>query len=52
MDTTGAVFGQLAGAYYGVEAIPFSWRERVTFSEKIVSMAELLLAATQARAAR
>lgn len=24
-DTTGAVFGQLAGAYYGEEGIPQSW---------------------------
>ena len=26
-DTTGAVYGQLAGAYYGVEGIPSGWRE-------------------------
>ena len=25
-DTTGAVYGQLAGAYYGVEGIPEDWR--------------------------
>jgi ADP-ribosylglycohydrolase len=25
-DTTGAVYGQLAGAYYGVEGIPQKWR--------------------------
>jgi len=25
-DTTGAVYGQLAGAYYGVESIPERWR--------------------------
>ncbi|HPG63638.1 MAG TPA: ADP-ribosylglycohydrolase family protein [Casimicrobium sp.] len=28
-DTTGAIVGQLAGAYYGVGAIPKQWRERV-----------------------
>ncbi len=28
-DTTGAVYGQLAGAYYGVDAIPIAWREKV-----------------------
>jgi ADP-ribosylglycohydrolase len=28
-DTTGAVYGQLAGAYYGVEAIPARWRSRL-----------------------
>jgi ADP-ribosyl-[dinitrogen reductase] hydrolase len=25
-DTTGAVYGQIAGAYYGVEGIPEKWR--------------------------
>ena len=25
-DTTGAVYGQLAGAFYGAEAIPAAWR--------------------------
>src|SRR5690606_8969234 len=28
-DTTGAVYGQLAGAYYGAEGIGPRWRERV-----------------------
>jgi len=28
-DTTGAVYGQLAGAYYGAEDIPAAWRERL-----------------------
>ena len=28
-DTTGAVYGQLAGAYYGVELIPEKWRHRL-----------------------
>ena len=26
-DTTGAIFGQLAGAYYGASGIPQTWRE-------------------------
>jgi ADP-ribosylglycohydrolase len=42
-DTTGAVYGQLAGAYYGVEAIPASWRAQLTFREMIESLAEQLL---------
>jgi ADP-ribosylglycohydrolase len=25
-DTTGAVYGQLAGAFYGEQGIPESWR--------------------------
>jgi ADP-ribosylglycohydrolase len=28
-DTTGAVYGQLAGAYYGVEGVPGEWRTRL-----------------------
>jgi ADP-ribosyl-[dinitrogen reductase] hydrolase len=28
-DTTGAVYGQLAGAYYGVESIPAHWRAKL-----------------------
>lgn len=27
-DTTGAIYGQLAGAYYGINAIPQDWIER------------------------
>lgn len=28
-DTTGAICGQLAGAYWGESGIPQSWRERL-----------------------
>ncbi|WP_109422624.1 ADP-ribosylglycohydrolase family protein [Aeromonas caviae] len=28
-DTVAAIYGQLAGAYYGEEGIPASWRERL-----------------------
>lgn len=28
-DTTGAVYGQIAGTYYGVEAIPNRWRNKL-----------------------
>jgi ADP-ribosyl-[dinitrogen reductase] hydrolase len=34
-DTTGAVYGQIAGAYYGVEGIPARWREVVTLSSEV-----------------
>ena len=27
-DTTGAIYGQIAGAFYGVEGIPSRWREK------------------------
>ena len=39
-DTTAAVYGQIAGAYYGAEAIPAAWRERLTMSEEITSVAD------------
>ena len=34
-DTTGAVFGQIAGAYYGVDGIPGEWREKLAMRELI-----------------
>jgi ADP-ribosylglycohydrolase len=43
-DTTGAVYGQLAGAIYGEGGIPEVWRARVACRELIVSLAERLLA--------
>ena len=41
-DTTGAVYGQLAGAYYGVNAIPKPWREKIEYASEIISMGERL----------
>ncbi len=41
-DTTAAIFGQIAGAHYGVEAIPLEWREMLTMSLEIASMADSL----------
>ncbi|RMF76486.1 MAG: ADP-ribosylglycohydrolase family protein [Planctomycetota bacterium] len=42
-DTTGAVYGQIAGAYYGEQAIPSSWRQRLYYGERIGELAEQLL---------
>lgn len=42
-DTTGAVYDQLAGAYYGAAAIPRSWVERLALKELIVSYADRLI---------
>jgi len=39
-DTTGAIYGQIAGAYYGLSAIP--WRDKLTWSDKIHNLAEQL----------
>lgn len=43
-DTTGAIVGQLAGAYYGVESIPKSWLDRLFMREDIELMANELFA--------
>ena len=39
-DTTGAIYGQIAGAYYGVEAIPSEWRERLTMLTEMTEMVD------------
>lgn len=41
-DTTGAVYGQLAGALYGWEAIPEAWRTKIANREQLESLAERL----------
>lgn len=41
-DTTGAVYGQLAGAFYGEAEIPESWRSQLFRSHIIESMADRL----------
>jgi ADP-ribosyl-[dinitrogen reductase] hydrolase len=38
-DTTGAVYGQIAGAYYGVDGIPARWLMTLPLREKIESLA-------------
>ncbi len=42
-DTTGAIYGQLAGAYYGEHDIPETWRNRLSRRELIEKMADDLL---------
>ena len=41
-DTTGAVYGQLAGAYYGAEAIPAEWRSKLARLDLLGSTAARL----------
>lgn len=41
-DTTGAIFGQLAGAFYGRIEIPVTWLSRLAEREKIELFAEKL----------
>jgi ADP-ribosyl-[dinitrogen reductase] hydrolase len=41
-DTTGAIYGQLAGAYYGEAAIPAAWRAKLAMVDHIVALADQL----------
>lgn len=41
-DTTAAVYGQLAGAFYGVSAIPQRFRDRLVMRDLIEELAEKL----------
>ena len=42
-DTTGAIVGQIAGAFYGVGAIPGKWLERLHLKHWIVERVEMLM---------
>ena len=44
-DTTGAVFGQIAGAHYGEEGIPAGWRAKLALRGTIEDLADRLHAA-------
>ena len=48
-DTTAAIVGQLAGAYYGARAIPEHWLERLHEGEEITATADRLLEASRLR---
>jgi ADP-ribosyl-[dinitrogen reductase] hydrolase len=47
-DSTGAVTGAMAGAAYGVAALPSSWRDQVQFRDRLGAEAARLLALTEA----
>jgi ADP-ribosyl-[dinitrogen reductase] hydrolase len=46
-DTTGAVYGQLAGSYYGEQEVPEGWRSGLAHRELIESLAEQLYQRSQ-----
>jgi len=48
-DTTGAVYGQLAGAFYGAAGIPAHWREQLAMRETILQFVDRLYALATAR---
>lgn len=47
-DTTAAICGQLAGAFYGIDGIPAAWRARVQDAAEIVALADRLHQASAA----
>ncbi|HEY9737660.1 MAG TPA: ADP-ribosylglycohydrolase family protein [Trichocoleus sp.] len=47
-DTTAAICGQVAGAYYGESAIPSPWLEQLTMRAEITELADQLYAAEPA----
>lgn len=42
-DTTGAVYGQIAGAYYGLSCIPRDWLQRLAMRDTILELADGLV---------
>jgi ADP-ribosylglycohydrolase len=49
-DTTGAVYGQIAGAFYGLEGIPEKWWEKIVFNELIMQFSDQLYNLAQNKA--
>ncbi len=47
-DTTAAIYGQLAGAFYGENTIPVAWRSKLARYDDIVDIAESLYEASSA----
>ncbi len=45
-DTVGAVTGQIAGATYGLSAIPEEWVSRLAWSERLVGIGQQLFHAS------
>jgi ADP-ribosyl-[dinitrogen reductase] hydrolase len=48
-DTTAAVCGQVAGAYYGAHHIPAAWLDRLAFRREITELADRLYTASRTR---
>jgi ADP-ribosyl-[dinitrogen reductase] hydrolase len=39
-DTSGAIYGQIAGAFYSADGIPAEWKAKVTMHELIIGLAD------------
>ena len=44
-DTTAAIYGQLAGAYYGIDGIPEEWKDLIARRELVLGLSDGLLEA-------
>ena len=42
-DTVGAIYGQLAGAFYGADAIPADWRQKCSLHSLLEIFADELM---------
>jgi ADP-ribosylglycohydrolase len=49
-DTTGAIYGQLAGAFYGASGIPAEWLEPLAMRQTITDFADRLYARVEVEA--
>lgn len=49
-DTTAAVCGQIAGAYYGAQQIPAAWMEQLALRSEITALADRLYDMSRERA--
>ena len=41
-DTTGAIYGQIAGAHYGAQAIPAPWHQKLAMVAELSVLADTL----------
>ena len=46
-DTTGAIYGQIAGAYHGYSGIPDHWLDKIAFHSEIIDLADRLFALSE-----
>jgi len=46
-DTVGAIYGMLAGAYYGINAIPLEWLEKCSFQGLVQTIIDEILIQSQ-----
>ena len=50
-DTTGAIYGQIAGAYYGFGGLPEDWLEKLAWRKQIQRLADHLFKAATSQVA-